>query len=185
MCIYGDNYYFSRFHYLTTVKKQTGAFLPSTIHSFHSIFGTLHPEYSTDTERFHNISRHFLNLLPEYGNTRAAKQENVRIMIEGYSMGSKGLVFNIAENTGVLKQKLWECGYIFEVVPPTTIKKFATGKGNADKDQMLEAFIKETHIDLKEHLTPDKKLGSPVTDIIDAYYIARFCKEKWVGVSPV
>ena len=31
-----------------------------------------------------------------------------QIAIEGYSMGSKGKVFNIAENTGVLKYKIYK-----------------------------------------------------------------------------
>jgi hypothetical protein len=39
---------------------------------------------------------------------------------------------------------------------------------------MHEAFLKETGIDLKSIMTPDKKdITSPVSDVIDAYYICK------------
>ena len=65
-------------------------------------------------------------------------------------------------------------GIPLEVVPPTTIKKFATGKGNADKTMMHKSFIEETGIDLKTTITPDKKeVDNPVSDIVDSYYICK------------
>ena len=39
---------------------------------------------------------------------------------------------------------------------PSVVKKGATGKGNADKDMMYEAFLKETKIDLKKIFDTDK-----------------------------
>ena len=60
--------------------------------------------------------------------------------------------------------------------PPTVIKKFATGKGNANKEQMYEAFVDEllTPTDLKERLTPKaKKVINPISDIVDSYFIAK------------
>jgi hypothetical protein len=54
------------------------------------------------------------------------------------------------------------------------VKKFGCGKGNGDKTAMHEAFLKETGIDLKSIMTPDKKdITSPVSDVIDAYYICK------------
>ena len=50
-------------------------------------------------------------------------------MYEGYSMGSKGKVFNIGELGGVLQVELWELGVDVLMVPPTTLKQVATGKG--------------------------------------------------------
>ncbi len=49
-------------------------------------------------------------------------------LLEGYSFGSKGKVFHIAENTGILKYKIHNMGVPLEVIPPTTVKKFATGQ---------------------------------------------------------
>ena len=45
-------------------------------------------------------------------------------------------------------------------------------KGNADKDMMYEAFLKETKIDLKKIFDTDK-VGNPISDIVDSYYIAK------------
>jgi len=61
-------------------------------------------------------------------------------------------------------------------VAPTAIKKMATGKGNANKFLMLEKFT-EINIELKssewiKKLTTEKHLLSPLTDIVDSFFIA-------------
>jgi Holliday junction resolvasome RuvABC endonuclease subunit len=73
---------------------------------------------------------------------------------------------------------LWQNDITFKTVPPTVVKKFATGKGNSTKDQMLEQFIKDEGIDLKEELQPTRKLGSPTTDLVDAFYICKYFVSK-------
>ena len=80
-------------------------------------------------------------------------------MIEDYSFGSKGRVFNLAENCGLLKYMLFKKGYRFFTVPPTVVKKFATGKGNANKEAMVKAA--------------QEKYGYPGTDdnVADALHI--------------
>ena len=52
------------------------------------------------------------------------------------------------------------------------VKKGATGKGNADKDKMYEAFVNETKIDLKK-IFDTEKVGNPISDIVDSYYIMK------------
>ena len=37
----------------------------------------------------------------------------------------------------------------YETMVPSVVKKGATGKGNADKDKMYEAFCKDTKTNLK------------------------------------
>ena len=107
-----------------------------------------------------------------------------QIALEGYSMGSKGKVFHIAENTGVLKYKIYNAGIPLEIIPPTSLKKFATGKGNADKDSMHQKFMRDSGIDLKSKITPDKtKVGNPVSDIVDSYYICKFLYDKIIENS--
>ena len=97
------------------------------------------------------------------------------VALEGYAMGAKGRVFNIAENTGILKWRLWQATTPIEVIPPSVIKKFATGKGNANKEKMHEAFMEETGVDLIKAMTPSKrKVGNPVSDVVDAYYICKY-----------
>jgi hypothetical protein len=96
------------------------------------------------------------------------------VVIEGYAMGAKGLIFNIAENTGVLKQILWEEKIPFITPAPTSVKKFATTKGNAKKEQMEEAFIADTGCtDLRTQINQLKGMN-PSSDIIDSYYMAKF-----------
>jgi Holliday junction resolvasome RuvABC endonuclease subunit len=95
------------------------------------------------------------------------------VVIEGYAMGAKGLVFNIAENTGCLKQMLWVDGIKFITPAPTTVKKFATGKGNSNKEKMEEAFVAETGVDVRVPINQTKG-SNPSSDIIDSYYMAKF-----------
>ena len=52
------------------------------------------------------------------------------------------------------------------------VKKGATGKGNADKEMMYNAFVAETNIDVKSILETDK-VGNPVSDIADSYFIQK------------
>lgn len=103
------------------------------------------------------------------------------VYIEDYSFGSHGKVFHIGEHTGVLKYMLWTHGVNIVPVPPTVIKKFATGKGNALKHAMCLAFIKD-YPDAKAWLpklfarwkdtqSPGK---TPFADLADAYWIAKY-----------
>ena len=94
--------------------------------------------------------------------------------IEGYAFGAVGRVFQIAENAGLFKHKLYEKGIPFDVYAPTMIKKFASGKGNANKEAMIEAFEKEVSIDIREKCGIINKSWNPITDIVDAYYICKF-----------
>jgi hypothetical protein len=62
-----------------------------------------------------------------------------------------------------------------DVHAPSAIKKFATGKGNAKKEDMYASFVEETGVDLSIILdqSVDPKVNSPISDIVDAYYIAK------------
>lgn len=130
-------------------------------------------EYPSEIERFDLISSFFLD--------RMLENEVEQVFIEDYSMGSKGRVFNIAENTGILKYRMWNFGIKYETVPPTVIKKFATGKGNADKQKMQDFFINETQIDLKNRLSMTEKQWNPSSDIIDAYWICKYGYQKMLN----
>ncbi len=125
------------------------------------------PTYKSDEERFDKISYEFLSFADLHG----AKE----VSIEGYAYGGSGVVFHIAENTGILKHKLYNKEIPISVYPPSRIKKYATGSGRADKEQMYTAFVKETGVDLKKQLNYEKtKTESPVADIVDAYYICKY-----------
>ena len=64
------------------------------------------------------------------------------VYIEGYSYGSKGKgVSSMYEFGGILRYKLWSLKVDYTEVPPTVIKKFVTGKGNANKTQVMKCLI--------------------------------------------
>lgn len=101
------------------------------------------------------------------------------IVLEDYAFGANGRLTQLSENAGTLKVKLYEHypQIPLHIVAPTTMKKFATGRGIATKDDIWAAFIhrmpeaapwaalchpKATHI------------GSPVGDIADAYFLAQY-----------
>ena len=148
-----------QFFYLSSVKKSL-----KQNERFH---GTQYPEYSDMTGRYHAISEWALAIV---------RQFNVeRVYIEDYAFAATGRVFNIAENTGILKYRLWnEYGIVSEAVPPTVIKKAATGKGNANKEAMQHAFVHETGFNIKEYLQLTDNQWNPSSDIIDSYYICKF-----------
>ena len=94
--------------------------------------------------------------------------------LEDYSYGSQGKVFHIAENGGVLKDKLWKAGIEYHLIPPTVIKKHATGKGNSNKEIMEQSFFKETNFNVRDYLGMPEKSFNPSSDIIDSYFICKY-----------
>ena len=145
------------FHYLIDKKNPPFA---------NNIIGDTKPDYVSQEERFDWISTWALSQVLCYNPDL--------VVLEDYSFGSKGRVFHIAENTGILKWKLWNSELEYHVVPPTVIKKFATGKGNANKEMMYESFLEETNVNLNESLEiKSEKIGNPVSDIVDSYYICK------------
>lgn len=65
------------------------------------------------------------------------------VVLEGYSFGShQAHSHALGELGGVVRVALHEAGIPFAEVAPAALKKFATGKGNATKDQVLAAAIR-------------------------------------------
>lgn len=134
-----------------------------------SVLPNIHPtrlgKYENNEHRFDMISMWALDHIPR----------RATVFIEDYSFGSKGKVFHIAENAGLVKHKLWKLGHNITPIAPTVIKKFATGKGNATKEQMYEVFVNETGVKLLPLYQPKSlKVGSPVGDIVDSYFICKY-----------
>lgn len=130
--------------------------------------GSLYPLWETTEQRFDNLAKWSIDIL------NSSKVEFV--VIEGYSYGSSSSrLFQIAENGGTLKQMIWKNKIPFEVTPPTVIKKLATGKGNSNKEKMWDSFIEETGLNIFHILgQEEKKNWNPVSDMVDAYYLAKF-----------
>ena len=137
-----------------------------------------YPEWETEEERHELLSKWAMEIV-----NGSQAWLTTAVFIEGYAFATSGKshVRSVAENTGLLKHKMHKIKQPFTSVPPTVIKKYATGKGNANKEIMYDAFCAEilTPPDLKSRLTPkSKKLRNPVTDIVDSYFI---CKYGWEG----
>lgn len=96
---------------------------------------------------------------------------NVYVLQEGISYGSSIRTKSIFDLAGLnyLLRNIFihyrDC--VFTIATPANIKKFATGKGNAKKQQIIEAFLSQY-----------KKLKQipKVDDIADAYFMAQFAR---------
>jgi Holliday junction resolvasome RuvABC endonuclease subunit len=83
------------------------------------------------------------------------------IGIEGYSFASKMGREQLGELGGCLRTLFFEREQRLYIVPPTVLKKFVTGKGNANKAAVVASAVRKWNLDLNnEH-------------IIEAYGIAR------------
>lgn len=138
-----------------------------------NIDGHSYPESHSPEERFDKLSGIMVDWV-EY-NT----QGRVEVWIEDYAFAAKGKVFHIGENTGLLKHKLWMKGFQYHVIAPAAVKKFATGKGTADKSGMYNTFVTEIgHDIMAESGSKQAAPGSPFADLADAYFIAKFGAEQ-------
>lgn len=148
-------------------KKMAGFYKKDNV----KVFLHDYPVYSSEQQRHDKLCGWSLGIIKNYAGDCG---EVDHILIEGYSFGSSaGRAFDIAENCGLLKHYIWMEQYKFSTIPPTTLKKFATGKGNADKEAMHEAF-KAEKFDLQELLSQKK---TPTSDLIDAYFLAKRARE--------
>ena len=157
--------------YYLEIPKRRGP----TPHGILNIHANPYPEWETEEERHELLSKWTMSIIT-----------GCEVFIEGYAVATSGTshVRSIAENTGLLKHKMHKVKQTFTSVPPTVIKKYATGKGNANKEIMYDAFCAEilTPSDLKSRLTPKStKLRNPVTDIVDSYFICKYGWEEFIA----
>lgn len=65
------------------------------------------------------------------------------ICIEGFSYGSKGRGISFQFGLGhSIRNALFQAGIDYNLVTPGQLKKFATGKGNTSKDNMILPIYK-------------------------------------------
>lgn len=90
------------------------------------------------------------------------------IAIEGIGFGCRGQgMFQLAGLHYVIRYFLWKRKIKFMIVPPTTLKKFVTGKGNSKKELMLKTVYKKWGMDFDDN------------NVCDAYGLARYAWEKY------
>ena len=106
-------------------------------------------------ERLHVISSEIIKICKENKVDFA--------VIEGYSFASKNSqAHSIGELGGCVRMRLWEEGIPFVDVPPTCRAKFATGKGNASKNEVVSSISAKTGIVWS---------GSAASDMCDAWIL--------------
>lgn len=64
------------------------------------------------------------------------------VVTEGYAFARPNGAHQLGELGGVLLLAIHELQQPIAIVPPASLKRFATGKGNATKDQMLAAAVR-------------------------------------------
>lgn len=97
------------------------------------------------------------------------------VVIEGYSFNSKFKSEFMGELGGCIRMTLWRHELRYVDVPPAVLKKFATGKGNAGKDDMISAAIRRFGFEGTNNNEADAHLlrymGSSALN--DPYYATR------------
>lgn len=139
-----------------------------------NIFLTEYPIWSTDTNRYDQISNWAMQFIEQ--------ETPSLIAIEGYSMGSRaGLICNLAENCGLLKYKIEKSGRSFVTFAPTEIKKHYVGKGNAKKEDVIAKVEDDLKVDFASLLGISSSTGKPIDDIADSYAIVKTLEGKMNG----
>ena len=152
-----------RFLTLDAVKKNQGYWLNNTI-----TVKSTSKTYEYDIVRYNFMALTFSDFL-KYHDVKTA-------MIEGYSYMSSGKVFNLAEATGLMKLNVVPNNIELQANTPPVFKKFATGKGNANKEKMAEAFFADTAVNLTKVFNHNK-LRAPVDNLVDSYWICKYLYE--------
>lgn len=127
-------------------------------------------------ERLNYNYHRYMNLMSNFREIEyiAFEAQNQRMRFS-YQAGS---LLSIAENVGIWKKAIYDSIPhlltlpIILTVPAQDIKTFATGKGNAEKEDMIAAVngnhIKSIRRDIPEH---------SVNDVADAYHLAKLIRD--------
>lgn len=108
----------------------------------------------------HNILREHVMYLHQQGTVG-------QVCFEGYSYGSKFRREELGELGGVMRLALVQIypPRLLHAVAPTTVKKYVTGSGRADKDKMMLAVYMRWKHEPSSH------------DAADAYALARIAAD--------
>lgn len=89
---------------------------------------------TTGTERLFHLRSRVIDLIDEHDPTLVA--------IEGYAFGRTNQAHQMGELGGVIRLMLHVNGQPWCLIPPASLKKYATGKGNASKADVLVAAVR-------------------------------------------
>ena len=133
--------------------------LTSTGYSINQTTGIVSSK-AKGAQRLSEMSHSILDLVADYAVDA--------VIIEGYSFASRNSqAHSIGELGGAVRMRLWEFSVPFIDVPPTCRAKFATGKGNAGKSEVISAISARTGIIWS---------GSGSDDMCDAWVLEQMGK---------
>ena len=99
-------------------------------------------------DRLRDIQSHVMNWLYEFNNV-------ADVAMEGYAFGSQ-MANMLGELGGMVKLTHLDFGIYPMIVPPTTLKKYVTGKGTGvPKSQMLLFVYKKWDVDITDDNAAD------------------------------
>ncbi len=118
-------------------------------------------------QRLSDLRQQFTQICQESQVTHA--------VIEGYSFGSRNSqAHSIGELGGVVRLLLHDLNIPFVEIPPTSRAKFATGRGNASKGEVISAISAKTGLVFA---------GAGGNDECDAWVLEQMALTK-IGLSP-
>lgn len=101
------------------------------------------------------------------------------VSAEDYAFGAKstsGLIFDLAEFEGWIRQSIWRSGKPLYLYSPGTLKKLLTTHGNSDKLGMYRSYkslqMPKPDLSSLPIVTNGKKGAKGTSDVIDAYAAA-------------
>ena len=108
-------------------------------------YATIIPKKLRGVQRLYFVKTEIKKVLTRYKPQLA--------VVEGYAYSpNANMAFSIGELGGIIKQLLYVNGVNYFMVAPKTLKKFTTGNGNANKEMMKLAVIKDWKVELNtEH----------------------------------
>ena len=97
------------------------------------------------------------------------------VFIEGFSFGSQGrAIYEIGGLGYLVRHFLWTHGMPYCEVSPASLKRYATGHGNANKDEMIAEAVRRFHFPGTDNNAADawlllhmgmQLLGFPLIDV--------------------
>jgi crossover junction endodeoxyribonuclease RuvC len=99
------------------------------------------------------------------------------VVIENYAFDRPNQAHQIGELGGIIRFTLWEAGKLYVEIAPSSMKKFATGTGNASKDEVLVAAVKKLGY---QGFSKDQADALWLLDMAIAHYEKRACTAKQV-----
>ena len=113
----------------------------------------LHFDKSRGFERLHLIAQSFRNTVMEWSPDL--------VVIGGYAYSNVNSLVGLVEIGTLIRKTLYDGKISWYDAPPTLLKKFATGKGNANKAAIAKAVQERWGFTSKSD------------DVVDAYGLAR------------